>query len=285
MILLSSTDSSLASVFLPLLRESFQVCAFGDAEGSPADARFMTGLLDEMKPEAFLCFPRMDDIERCEYEREDAYRHNAFIPGEAARLCAARGVRFVYVSSAYVFDGTKTGAYVEDDPAQPATAFGDSLLLGERLVWESGCAHLVMRLPDVYGTGASWLDRAMGALAGGQAAGVIRDRRISPLSADRAALALAGTIRDGREGVFHAAGAGSVSAADFLRSFYRILHLMRGDDGLPAIDEVPAEEYLSPVEWPLNTALDPGRLASRAGVEAAGWEAVLEEFVRNRFSI
>jgi dTDP-4-dehydrorhamnose reductase len=285
MILLSNADSALARVFLPVLRDRFQVCAFGDAEGSPADARFMAGLFDEIKPDAFVCFPRLDDIEACEYAREDAYRQNAFMPGDAARLCAARGVRFVYISSAYVFDGTRTGAYAENDPVEPATAFGDSVLLGERLVRESGCAHLVLRLPDIYGAGGSWLDLALGAVAEGRDATVIRNRRISPLSAARAAQVLAGAVSDGLEGIFHAASAGSVSAADFLKGFHRILRLVRGTDGLPAIVELPAEEYLSPVEWPLNTALDPGALASRTGLAAAGWEAILEEFVRGRFSI
>ncbi|TAL30397.1 MAG: NAD-dependent epimerase/dehydratase family protein [Spirochaetes bacterium] len=284
MIVLSGAEGALARIVLPMLRNTLQVCAFDDAEGSPGDADFLSRLFDRMKPHTYLHLSRMDDIEHCEYAREDAYRVNGFIPGEAAKLCAARGVRFVFLSSAYVFDGRKARPYTEDDPADPATVFGDSLLLGERLVRESGCDSLIARLPDIYGAGAGWMDAAMGTLAGGETAHVIRERCISPLSAADVAR-ITGTLLSGKHtGLYHCASTGSMSAADFLRGFARILGFVRGHDGVPGVRELSYEEFVSPVEWPANTMLDAGRLCADTGIECPGWERSLEEFVRARFS-
>jgi dTDP-4-dehydrorhamnose reductase len=284
MIVLSGAEGALARIVLPLLRNSLQVCAFDDTEGSPGDADFLSRLFDRMRPHSYLHLSRMDDIEHCEYAREDAYRVNGFIPGEAAKLCAARGVRFVFLSSAYVFDGRKKRPYTEDDPADPATVFGDSLLLGERLIRESGCDYLIARLPDIYGTGAGWMDAAMCSLAGGEPAHVIRDRCVSPLCAADVAR-LTGALLSGKQtGLYHCASTGSMPAADFLRGFTRMLALVRGHDGAPEVRELPSEEFVSPVEWPANTMLDAGKLRADTGLECPVWERSLEEFVRARFS-
>src|ERR1043165_1671594 len=68
------------------------------------------------------------------------------LAAEAKRL----GALFVHYSTDYVFDGTKSGAYDEQDPPCPLSAYGRSKLAGETAVRASGCDHLILRTSWVY---------------------------------------------------------------------------------------------------------------------------------------
>lgn len=78
---------------------------------------------------------------------------NGHVPGQVARLCAAKGARMVHFSTDYVFDGRKAGYYTEDDLPAPLSAYGKSKLLGERQVLHAGSSHLVIRLSWLFGPG------------------------------------------------------------------------------------------------------------------------------------
>ena len=59
---------------------------------------------------------------------------NAAGPGHLAEACAAHGLPLIHISTDYVFDGTKVGAYLEDDPVAPINVYGASKEAGERAV-------------------------------------------------------------------------------------------------------------------------------------------------------
>ena len=74
------------------------------------------------------------DVDGCARDPETAMRRNARAVRELAEATAATGTRLVVVSTNEVFDGTRTDGrpYREDDPVEPANAYGASKLAGER---------------------------------------------------------------------------------------------------------------------------------------------------------
>src|SRR5471032_2371027 len=79
-------------------------------------------------------------------------RANAEAPGVMAEEAKKLGAALVHYSTDYVFDGTKDGAYLEDDAVNPQNVYGKSKLASEQAIAASGCDHLVFRTSWVYGT-------------------------------------------------------------------------------------------------------------------------------------
>ena len=89
-------------------------------------------------------------VDRAESERALAFRVNAESVDVLARCAAECGAMLVHYSTDYVFDGSGTRPWREDDPTGPLGAYGASKLAGEQAIAGSGCRHLVLRTSWVY---------------------------------------------------------------------------------------------------------------------------------------
>ena len=63
-------------------------------------------------------------VDRAESEPEVAFAVNREGPAHLADRCRKRGIPLIHVSTDYVFDGTKPGAYIEEDPVAPLGVYG-----------------------------------------------------------------------------------------------------------------------------------------------------------------
>src|SRR5207237_5075853 len=90
------------------------------------------------------------NVDRCETQREDAFRINAEAPGVLAEICRHKNARLIHFSTDYVFDGEKGEPYTEEDDARPISVYGESKREGEKLVLQTQ-AHLVVRVSWVFG--------------------------------------------------------------------------------------------------------------------------------------
>jgi dTDP-4-dehydrorhamnose reductase len=94
-------------------------------------------------------------VDKAETERDVAFLVNAESPGVMARACAMRGLPLINVSTDYVFNGTGSRAWREDDATAPINAYGDSKLAGEQAVAASEARAITLR--------TSWVFSAHGA--------------------------------------------------------------------------------------------------------------------------
>src|SRR5437879_12095471 len=86
-------------------------------------------LVRKTKPSAVIDAEAMDDVDRCEEERDLAWQVNAGSTGSLARVATDIGARYLFVSTDFVFDGTK-GGYREQDVPRPLNHFGQPTLAG-----------------------------------------------------------------------------------------------------------------------------------------------------------
>lgn len=93
-------------------------------------------------------------VDHCETNEEEAFAVNADGPKNVAAICARKGAKLVYIGTDFVFDGTATGVYREDDPVNPISVYGASKLKGEEYVMAADADNLVIRIAWLYGPGA-----------------------------------------------------------------------------------------------------------------------------------
>src|SRR5438309_5797720 len=97
-------------------------------------------------------YVRVDD---CEVHAREAFEVNAIGARNVARACAAVEALCVYISTDYVFDGSKGSPYVESDPTCPINVYGASKVAGEHLVQQAAPHSLIVRTSSLFGkTGA-----------------------------------------------------------------------------------------------------------------------------------
>lgn len=106
-------------------------------------------VLKEQRPSIVLNCTAKTNVDLCEDNEEDANLINGTSVGYVADLCKQYGIKFFHMSTDYVFDGMKEGAYTEEDIPSPVQAYGRSKLMGERLALENGA--YVFRIQALYG--------------------------------------------------------------------------------------------------------------------------------------
>jgi dTDP-4-dehydrorhamnose reductase len=91
-------------------------------------------------------------VDNAESDEALAQAINAVAPAVMAEEAKKIGASVVHYSTDYVFDGSKTAPYGEDDPANPQTVYGKTKLEGERAIQASGVPYLIFRVAWVYAT-------------------------------------------------------------------------------------------------------------------------------------
>ena len=150
-------------------------------------------------------------VDACERERELAHRMNAEMPGAWATALARRDVRFLQLSTDYVFPSDGRRPYRENDPTGPASVYGASKRAGEERVAAADPTALVVRTSWVFGPGRNFVVAILDQAAKrrrGEASGplsVVDDQTGSPTSANDLAAALLDVARRMRPGAAESA--------------------------------------------------------------------------------
>jgi len=278
MFILSGAHTLIGNALLPLLRDSYQTCAIDHNRGSIVDEAFVGALMDEIRPDVFINCEELSDPVECEYRREEAYRINALAPGMIARFCKERNITMVQFSSAYVFDGASDRPYTENETPRPIQAYGDSKLLGEQLIQESGCEYLIIRISDIYDAKNSPVKKCIESFKKESAFRILREI-VSPLNSEDAARAVFALLKVHAKGTFHCASREAVPLSDFIRQALGLLKAQFSQIPDGDILEIN-EDYESLFESPRLRALDPGKSSSATGQPAPGWRQSLEAFMQ-----
>ena len=142
---------------------------------------------------------------------------NATAPGVLAREAAAAGTWLVHYGTDYVFDGSGSGPWAEEDPTGPLNVYGQTKLEGEELIRGSGCRHLILRTSWVYASRGQNFARTMLRLAAERdSLTIIDDQHGAPtgaeLLADVTAHAMLSVIRRPKlAGTYHVAASGETT--------------------------------------------------------------------------
>jgi dTDP-4-dehydrorhamnose reductase len=213
-------------------------------------------------------------VDRAETERELAFRVNRDGAENLALAASEAGAFFLHLSTDYVFDGTKTGPYVEDDPPNPLGVYGASKLAAEEAVRRALAEHCIVRTAWLYGIHGNSFPRTILSIAQrGQPLRVVNDQRGCPTYTVHLARALAAIAERPRPGTYHAVNSGACTWYGFACATLR-------EAGISAeIAPCATDEFPRPAPRPANSVLETGRLRATFGVELPPWQQGVAEFV------
>lgn len=177
---------------------------------------------EKVKPEAVVHAAALSDVDKCEEEKEFAWKTNVEATANIAQTCSRKNIFLVYVSTDYVFNGDK-GNYKEIDPTDPINYYGLTKLKGEEQVKQSNAIHCIARTSVIYGSTpaagkrnfALWLTDKV---SKNEEAKIITDQWNSPTLNTNLAEMILEIVENRITGTFHLAGATRLSRYEFAQN-------------------------------------------------------------------
>jgi dTDP-4-dehydrorhamnose reductase len=198
-----------------------EVVGFGHNELDVTDAEAAASRIGDERPGTVIHCAAWTDVDGAEGHEREATAVNGAGAGNVAAAAAAVDAAVVYVSSDYVFDGSKGSAYVETDQTAPLSAYGRSKLAGEVATREANRRHFIVRSSWLFGTGGSNFVETMLRLAANQSEVlVVRDQAGSPTYTWHLAYGIVRLIEGVEYGIHHMAAAGACSWYEFAREIF-----------------------------------------------------------------
>ncbi len=226
------------------------------AELDVADGAAVVALVARVRPDVVFNATAFNRVDAAEAEPLAAFAVNTVAPHFLARAARDAGALLVHVSTDYVFDGTSSRPYREDDLPRPLGAYGASKLAGEHLVAAAGGEHLVVRTSGVLGRGGSdqkggsFVERIVAQARAGRPLRVVADQVFAPTCASDLAESLVALVRAGARGLVHVTNAGSCS-------WYELAVAALAAAGLEApVERIRAADLSLPARRPAYSVLD-----------------------------
>jgi dTDP-4-dehydrorhamnose reductase len=243
-------------------------------------------VLESARPEVIVSAAAYTAVDKAENEPELARAANE--TGPSAIACAARklSVPMIHLSTDYVFDGSNSASYVEEDAANPQSVYGATKFAGEKAVLGEYANSVILRTSWVYSPFGNNFVKTMLRLARERdEVRVVGDQRGTPTSAIDIAdtvLLIASELLSSADGslrgVFHSAGSGEASWAEFAQEIFAISATMGGPSA--TVRTITAAEYPTLARRPVNSRLNSDRLARVYGVKLPDWQHSLQDVVQ-----
>ena len=255
------------------------VVATRDGDGADAVADFdapqsLTALVARMSPDVVVNAAAYTAVDKAETDVEAAFRINAEAPEAIAKACAASGAWLVHYSTDYVFDGSATRPYREDDATSPLGVYGASKLAGEEAIRASGARHAILRTAWVYAAHGKNFLLTMLRLAGErEELRVVADQFGAPTPAAWIADATAQLLRQhvAESGTWHLTAGGETSWHGFAEAIVEAAHASGLIARAPRVVAIPTSDYPTPARRPAYSVLDTTRLRGDFGIVPPDW--------------
>lgn len=247
-------------------------------------------VLRELRPDVVVNTAAYTAVDKAESEPELARLVNGVAPGVMAEELRATGGLLIHYSTDYVFDGTKRGAYTEEDRPNPMSVYGATKLDGERAIQAVGGAHLILRTSWVYGSrGKNFLLTMLRLFQERDELKIVDDQIGAPTWCRWISQTTASVLKQCVEsrksrtwvdaewsGTYHVTAGGSTSWFGFADAI-RALSKPDGATSKPRLVPIPSVEYPLPAKRPGNSMLSNAKIAARFGVVQSPWGVLLRE--------
>ena len=216
------------------------------------------------------------NVNKCETERDLAFKANSIGPRNLAIACEETGAKLVHVSTDYVFAGDGTVPYTEYDVCDPKSVYGKTKLLGEEYVKQHASRYFIVRTAWLYGYyGNNFVKTMMKINRENGASRVVCDQRGNPTNAADLAHHIIKLLTTEEYGVYHGTGSGECSWFEFTEKIVELA-------GIKAtVSPCTTDEYPTPAKRPAYSSLDNMMLRVTVGDEFRPWEEALACFMKN----
>lgn len=216
-------------------------------------------------------------VDKAESEREKAMLINAEAPGFLASACNKHSVKFIHISTDYVYDGSVQHPLKEEDAVGPVNTYGASKLMGEELVIKNNSDSLIIRTSWVYSVyGNNFVKTMLRLLREKESINVINDQKGCPTYAADLAEVIMKFIEsmdngNSYSGIVNYCNEGITTWFDFATAIKEYIN------SSCSILPVPTSQYPTPAKRPLYSVLDTSKIKNMIKVGIPNWKVSLKK--------
>lgn len=224
-------------------------------------------------------------VDQAEKEPDLAFAVNRDAPGYLAAICKQKTIPLIHISTDYVFNGLKKGAYRETDPPSPVGVYAQSKAEGEKRVAEILDAHIIIRTAWLYGVhGGNFVKTMLRLGRQKQVLQVVSDQHGCPTSAED----LAGAVLQiaqrlphmvGKDwGIYHYCSKGQTTWYEFATTIFEMASIHESLV-VQQVEPISTNAYPTPAIRPLNSVLNCDKIEKTFGVRCKPWRESLEKMI------
>jgi len=208
-------------------------------------------------------------VDGCESNRDRAFAVNCQGAIHVAQAARETGSRLIFLSTDYLFDGTKGSPYETSDPRNPISVYGESKARAEERLLEILPDVCIVRTSWLFGPGGPCFPATILKLAAERPEiAVVNDQRGCPTFTPDLASTLAQLCRKSARGIVHATNSGDCTRYDFATEIVRMA-------GLPTVVQpVSSAKFPRPARRPAYSVLSPATLEAY-GIGMPAWQDAL----------
>ncbi|KAM3114176.1 dTDP-4-dehydrorhamnose reductase [Phormidesmis sp. 146-33] len=244
-------------------------------------------MVEQVKPDLIVNAAAYTAVDRAETEPELAYAVNAIAPGILSEMAQKVGADLIHLSTDYVFDGTQSTPYTEQDLPNPISVYGRSKLAGEQAIQQSWCSthtsYLIIRTAWVYGAhGKSNFVKTMLRLgADRDQIRVVTDQIGTPTWSHHLAQAIANLIPKLKDnsGIYHFTNQGTASWYDFATAIFEEATALGFPLKVQSVVPITTAEYPTPAQRPAYSLLSSDKLSALLKTDPPTWRPALRQML------
>lgn len=230
------------------------------------------------KPDIVINAAAYTAVDKAESEPELAYAINCDGAANLAQACSENNIPLLHISTDYVFDGKKKGAYTETDTPNPQCVYGKSKLKGEKAIESILEQYIILRVSWVFGANGSNFVKTM--LRLGQERDtlkVVDDQHGGPTWAGAITITLLDIVKRWGEGkevpweIYHYSGQPSTTWYSFSEAIFEEAEKMGIIGKRPRVEPITTDKYPTSAKRPLNSILDSSKLTHRLSIDQPEW--------------
>jgi len=249
------------------------------------DSQAVSALCDAFHPEAIINAAAYTAVDRAESDSTRAFAVNRDGPKNLAVVAEAAGIPLIHISTDYVFDGSKQGAYDEHDPVAPLGVYGESKLAGEQAVQQHCSRHVILRTSWVFSAhGNNFVKTMLKLGADREQLAVVADQAGCPTAASELARAIYAVLETemvaASWGIYHCCQPDPTTWFGFAKAVFDTA----SDQGmylrLNNLNAITTRDYPTPAKRPANSVMDCSKFEEAFSFQIRSWQDSLEEVVR-----
>jgi dTDP-4-dehydrorhamnose reductase len=220
-------------------------------------------------------------VDECETRADLAFDVNAIGVRNLSIVCRELGSTLMHFSTDYVFSGTASSPYKEQDPAEPVSAYGISKAAGEHFIrYLLPGQHMLVRSSGLYGVagasgkGGNFVETMLRMAREGRPIRVVNDQRSCPTYTFHLASALFEVIERQGRGTFHITNSGECTWYEFAAEIFKIVGLE------PDFGPTTSEEFGAAAKRPAYSVLDNARIRALGVSPLPAWQQALRHYLQ-----
>lgn len=259
-----------------LNRQGLEAIGVDIEEMDITDAESCRRVISREKPDAVIHCAAYTAVDAAEDNVELCSRINGQGTRNVAQACREQGIKLMYISTDYVFDGQGTRPWEPDDPRDPLNVYGETKYQGELAVEELLDQYFTVRIAWVFGLAGKNFIKTM--LRLGQERGavsVVDDQTGSPTYTYDLARLLVDMIQTDRYGRYHATNEGICSWYEFACEIFR----QAGMDQVQ-VTPVSSQQFAAKAKRPSNSRMSKEKLSDNGFVRLPDWKDALGRYLK-----